>query len=399
MVSLLLRVLCAAAFVGVLGISADTECGACRACFASPSEGSCVVTCNTTWPANDQDRGFESCQSFCERVSLMKEIFAILKSNISDLPQSERDGILASLQVNKGDPCISMGYCAIQRPAPPKAPATQTYRPFVAMHGHASNAASMDTINGWVKEDLPGIYIKNVEIGDGKLSAIFMNLNKQVQDFAAQLAADPALQNGFNMLGYSQGALITRAFIERFNHPQPYNWISLAGPNGGQFGLGVIPEWLMTIVSPLIRRLPYCPLVQETFCFAQYWKNPFNFDLYLKKSVFLADINNEKDTKNPQYKENMLKLHNAILLFSDTDNVIRPQISGWFEFFAPGQQKVCTPLDQSAFWKEDFIGLRALNETGQLQLFETDCLHNEHHTEPCKDFFYLHGIPYLNNTF
>jgi len=190
----------------------------------------------------------------------------------------------------------------------------------------------MDTLVGWVQQALPGITIRNIEIGDGTLSAIFMNLNKQVDNFAAQMAADPALQNGFNVLGYSQGTLITRGFIQRVNHPQAYNWISLAGPNGGQFGLGSIPEWLLRFLSPLIRQIPYSCLVQDTFCFAQYWKNPFNQKSYLRNSVFLADINNERDTKNPAYKANLLTLQNAVLMFSDDDNVIRPQASGWFEF-------------------------------------------------------------------
>jgi len=357
-----------------------------------------VVTCNATWPENEWD-DIDDCDTFCERVSLMKEIFHLLKTNISQLEESEREGVLASMKINGGDPCISMGFCPVPRSAPVKSPMTQTYRPFVVMHGHASNANSMNTLVGWVQQDLPGIYIKNVEIGDGRLSAIFMNLNKQTEDFAEQLAADPALQNGYNMLGYSQGALITRAFVERFNSPQPYNWISLAGPNGGQFGLGTIPDWLFNLVAPLIRRIPYSPLVQSTFCFAQYWKNPFNFGFYLKRSKFLADINNERDVKNPLYKANMLKLNNAILMFSDTDNVIRPQISGWFEFYNAGQDKVCTQLDHTPFWTQDFIGIRALNEINRLQMFETDCLHDEHHQEPCKDFFYAHGIPFLNNTF
>jgi len=250
-----------------------------------------------------------------------------------------------------------------------------------------------------VNQDLPEVTVRNIEIGDGYLSAIFMNVNKMVTNFAEQMAADPILKDGFNMLGYSQGCLVTRGFIQRYNYPQTYNWISLAGPDNGQFGLSSIPNWLMTVVSPLIRRVPYCPLVQNTFAFAQYWKNPFNIPAYLKHSAFLADINNERPVKNATYNANLVKLNNAILMFSDDDNVIRPQASGWFEFFAPDQDKTVVPLTQSDFWLQDFVGVRALSESDKLQLYETSCLHNEHHTEPCKDFFYQYGIPYLNNTF
>jgi len=255
----------------------------------------------------------------------------------------------------------------------------------------------MDTIISWITQDLPGVTVRNIEIGDGYLSAIFMNMNKQVANFAAQLAADPALKDGFNMLGYSQGSLVTRAFIERFNYPQPYNWISLAGPCAGQFGLSSIPNWLMNFLSPLIRQVPYSCLVQDTFAFAEYWKNPFNIPSYLKNSVFLADINNEKPAKNATYKQNFVKLQNAVLMFSDKDNVIRPQASGFFEFYQAGEDKVVVPLSQSEFYTQDFIGVKALADANRLQMFETECLHNEHHTEPCKAFFEQFGMPYLNN--
>jgi palmitoyl-protein thioesterase len=303
------------------------------------------------------------------------------------------------MKINGGDPCITIGYCPMPAQAHSQPAASSDYRPFVIMHGHASSASSMNTIVGWVIEDLPGILVRNIEIGDGTLSAIFMSLNKQVANFAGQLAADPALQNGFNMLGYSQGALITRGFIERFNYPQTYNWISLAGPDAGQFGLGHVPEWLWGFLQPLLRRVPYCWLVQHTFAFAQYWKNPYNVPLYAKKSAFLADVNNEKATKNDTYKANLLKLNQAVLMFSDTDDVIRPTQSGWFEFFAEGQEKTITPLRSSEFYLQDFIGIKALDDSQRLFLFETDCLHDEHHTEPCKDFFYEHGIPFVNNSF
>jgi len=54
-------------------------------------------------------------------------------------------------------------------------------------------------------------------------------------------------------------------------------------------------------------------------------------------------------------------------------------------------------LSQSDIYTQDFIGLKALNETARLKLYETDCLHNEHHQEPCKDFFLQFGLPFLNN--
>jgi pimeloyl-ACP methyl ester carboxylesterase len=54
-------------------------------------------------------------------------------------------------------------------------------------------------------------------------------LNEQIDTFAAIVRSDPKLANGFNMIGHSQGGLITRAYVERYNNPPVYNLISWAG--------------------------------------------------------------------------------------------------------------------------------------------------------------------------
>ena len=57
----------------------------------------------------------------------------------------------------------------------------------------------------FIKEDFPGIYVHNVEIGNGRADSLFMNINKQVEQFAQHVKSDPKLRNGFNLIGHSQG--------------------------------------------------------------------------------------------------------------------------------------------------------------------------------------------------
>ena len=64
-----------------------------------------------------------------------------------------------------------------------------------------------------------------------------MDINKQVELVAAQVAADPLLANGFDLIGHSQGGLLARAYIERFNKPPVRRFVSLAGPQQGVFGV------------------------------------------------------------------------------------------------------------------------------------------------------------------
>ena len=39
--------------------------------------------------------------------------------------------------------------------------------------------------------------------------------------------------------------------------------------------------------------------LQKNFVQAQYWHDPLQNDLYRTKSKFIADINNDRDVKNP----------------------------------------------------------------------------------------------------
>jgi palmitoyl-protein thioesterase len=72
----------------------------------------------------------------------------------------------------------------------------------------------------------------------------------QVHYFAEILANDTNLRGGFNLIGHSQGALISRhvtilvgntklnrAYIERYNNPPVLNYISWVGPHDGVFGV------------------------------------------------------------------------------------------------------------------------------------------------------------------
>ena len=100
-----------------------------------------------------------------------------------------------------------------------------------------ASAEAMSHTEQWIQEDFPGIYIHNAEIGNGKRDSLLMNINKQVDELASQLLADPKLQQGFNMVCHSQGGLLCRAYVERYNDPPVYNFMSWAGPQDGVYGV------------------------------------------------------------------------------------------------------------------------------------------------------------------
>ena len=57
-----------------------------------------------------------------------------------------------------------------------------------------------------------------------------------------------------------------------------------------------------------------------------------------------------------------------IFFFQDT--VVEPRESSHFEFYAPGQDKELLPLRESQIYLEDWIGLKALDESGRLHFLD-----------------------------
>jgi len=77
------------------------------------------------------------------------------------------------------------------------------------------------------------------------------------------------------------------------------------------------------------------------------------------------------------------------------DTMVQPIESERFEFYAPGQDKTIVPLKESPIYKEDWIGLKTLDEANKLKFLEVEGDHLKF-TEP----WFLANIvgPYLNAT-
>lgn len=104
------------------------------------------------------------------------------------------------------------------------------------------------------------------------------------------------------------------------------------------------------------------------------FKDPKQIDLYYEKSIFLADINNERKggAKNGQYKENLASLSNLVLFRFTNDTTVVPRDSAWFSWFN-GSSLV--PLEDQPIFTEDWIGLKELAEKGSLILLEVEGPH------------------------
>ncbi|KAL4235808.1 Palmitoyl-protein thioesterase 1 [Mactra antiquata] len=255
--------------------------------------------------------------------------------------------------------------------------------PVVIWHGMGDsccNPLSMGSIKRLIEKEVKKVYVRSLEIGssieEDTLNGFFMNVNDQIDMVCKKLASDPKLQSGYNAIGFSQGGQFLRAIAQRCPSPPMLNLISVGGQHQGVFGLphctgnSYICEW----VRKLLNYGAYEPEIQSRLVQAEYWHDPLNEDEYRKKSIFLADINQEV-TVNQTYKTNMLKLKNLVLVKFLQDTMVEPRESEWFGFYTPGQDKKLYTMFDSPLYTEDKLGLKTLNDTGRITFLASDSDH------------------------
>merc|ERR1712215_329056 len=214
-------------------------------------------------------------------------------------------------------------------------PSTSGSTPVLCWHGVNDNANSCTTPLNVVKEAAPDTYTLSVMIGDDlemdTANSVLMRANDQVSYVCDLISGDPNLADGYNALGISQGGLMMRGVAQRCPNPPMRNFITFGSPHQGVFG---VPECEATVGSyelcELVRRLlsegAYIPWIQDLVAPAQYWHDPFNQTAFLVGSHYLADINNEKEEHNTDYKESLMGLENLVLSMWNQDTTIIPSI-------------------------------------------------------------------------
>ncbi|KAJ1566830.1 Palmitoyl-protein thioesterase 1, partial [Cladochytrium tenue] len=215
----------------------------------------------------------------------------------------------------------------------------------------------MGTVAGWIAESLPETYIYSIQIGDDededRNKGFFDILNRQVDEVCEKLQTVEELVDGFNAVGFSQGGLFLRAYVERCNQPPVRNLITFGSPH---MGVSDAPncdarqDANCSLMRRLIRSGSYLSWIQNRVVQAQYFKNPHDIPRYLEKSIFLPDVNNEReDSRNATYKSNLLSLQKL-----------------WFGFVDESLNVI--DMKQQPLYTEDWIGIRALDEQGRLDL-------------------------------
>lgn len=205
------------------------------------------------------------------------------------------------------------------------------------------------------------------EQGNGFFTSWFKKFHSQAEMACESVKKHPSFQGDFSILGISQGNLLARYVIQKCDMKGTVkNFVSIDGPH---MGIGGIPRltcgWLCDKINNAAGRLVYTAAFQEHLAPAGYYKDRNQLEVYRNYSTFLADLNNEKD-HNEGYKTRFSSLEKVVLIMNEKDTVVTPPSSAWFEFYDGATNKVL-PLKESKFYKEDYIGLRALDEAGKIK--------------------------------
>ncbi|OAA43914.1 palmitoyl-protein thioesterase precursor [Beauveria brongniartii RCEF 3172] len=198
-------------------------------------------------------------------------------------------------------------------------------------------------------------------------ATFFGNVSQQVDAVCAQLAAHPVLSTApaVDALGFSQGGQFLRAYVERCNAPPVRSLVTFGSQHNGiaEFRACAASDFLCRGAMALLRFNTWSSFVQSRLVPAQYFRDPADLPAYLEGSRFLADVNNEREAKNARYKENLASLTKFVMFLFEDDTMVHPRESSWFGE-VNGTDKL--PLRERQLYKEDWLGLRTLDEKGGL---------------------------------
>ncbi|KAI9783814.1 MAG: Palmitoyl-protein thioesterase 1 [Geoglossum umbratile] len=251
--------------------------------------------------------------------------------------------------------------------------------PLVIWHGLGDNydADGLKSVGNLAEQVNPGTYVYNVRLDDDpsadRTATFFGNLTTQLEKVCEDLANHPVLSSspgGINALGFSQGGQFMRGYVERCNNPPVRNLVTFGSQHNGisEFQECDANDWLCKAAMGVMRSSTWSSFVQSRIVPAQYFRDPEDLASYLENSNFLADINNERASKNKAYAANLASLDKFAMYMFTEDTTMIPKESAWFAEFNR-TSGIVTPLQQRDIWIEDWIGLRKLGEKDGLDFW------------------------------
>ena len=279
--------------------------------------------------------------------------------------------------------------------------------PVVIWHGlgDSADAEGLKDIASLLDDLHPGTYVHIISLGKSAGSAdrsasFFGNVTEQVEQVCEQLAADNILSTApaIDAIGFSQGGQFLRGYVERCGDwaPKVRSLITFGSQHNGiaEFQkCESATDWVCQGANALLKgSTVWSNFVQSRLVPAQYYRDTSDYENYLDYSNFLADVNNEREEKNETYAKNLAKLERFVMVVFKGDKTVVPRESGWFsevDVLKDGDKELrnVTRLRDREIYKEDWIGLKALDKRGGLVFEEVDGQHMQLKDKDLKRLF------------
>eukprot|EP00768_Dysnectes_brevis_P004387 gnl/Dysnectes_brevis/3151_a3927_782.p1 GENE.gnl/Dysnectes_brevis/3151_a3927_782~~gnl/Dysnectes_brevis/3151_a3927_782.p1 ORF type:complete len:300 (+),score=107.73 gnl/Dysnectes_brevis/3151_a3927_782:638-1537(+) len=270
-------------------------------------------------------------------------------------------------------------------------------RPVALIHGILHGMEDMAEIESWINEDFPDTYTHNIEIGNGAGTSVFDSMTHYIDTFAEAVRSDTSLHPEFHIVAHSQGALVSRGYIQMYagreDYPAVRNFISLSGPHGGFYcgesehgtGCAIDNPVLQMVADLLADSLVYTPFVQGLVVPAGYWMDAFNMSRAIEGCQVVPVLNNQRKN-DPVMAARLQAVENIVLAGSHLDGVITPWESAFFGFYDDGQDKVAHMGWEDPVWTR--LGLDRMYDEGRLILEFSGLEHRDYlDGDTGRDFF------------
>ena len=278
--------------------------------------------------------------------------------------------------------------------------------PLLIWHGLGDrfDADGLQSAGELAEEVHPGTFIYYIRTdedgGSDRTNTFFGNVTTQLAEVCAAIHDEPGLADPddrtkvrADALGFSQGGQFLRALVEACEGLSVRSLVTFGSQHNGiaEFQECGDFDFVCKGATGLIVGNVWTDFIQGKVVPAQYYREVnettgLGSDEYLKKSNFLAQINNEKKVKVERYREKIAALEHFVMYVFKEDVTVIPKETGWFADVNATTGEV-TPLRERRLYKEDWLGLKKLDEKGGLVFKNTTGKHMELSDKDLRDAF------------
>ena len=255
--------------------------------------------------------------------------------------------------------------------------------PLLIWHGLGDqyDADGLHTVGDLAKDIHPDTYVYYIRLDDDgaqdRQATFLGNLTEQLDYVCDSIRNDTTLWSHsrnesvlVDALGFSQGGQFLRGLIETCSGLNVRSLVTFGSQHNGISSIKACGTWdfLCKGALALMKGNAYTEYVQGRVVPAQYYRtlndtagNGEPVEGYLEYSNFLADVNNERKHKTKVYKQRLARLEKFVMVVFEDDTTVIPKESGWFAEVNGTDGKI-TPLRERKIYKEDWIGLKELDE-------------------------------------